>query len=56
MATRRMQRTGPGLLARLAAEFYVGAVVVGALIVAAAGVAVAVMIAMQVNAWVTAVD
>lgn len=56
MATRRLQQVPPGWIARLASQVYVGALVVGALTVAAAGVGVVVTIAMQVNAWVMAAD
>jgi len=55
MATR-LQRARPGWFTRLAAEIYLGAVVVGAVIVAVTGVVVVATIAMQVNAWVMAVD
>jgi hypothetical protein len=56
MATRGLREARPGLLSRLATEAYVGALVIGAMVMAAAGVAVVVTVAMQVSAWVRAAD
>lgn len=56
MATRQPNRPEGGRLARLASEFYVGALVLGAVILVAAVVAMVVAAAMQVNSWVMAVD
>ena len=56
MATRRLERERPGLLTRLAAEAYIGALVVGGMTVVAGALGLLAAMAMQVNSWVMAVD
>jgi len=56
MATRRLERERPGLLARLAAEAYIGALAFAVVSVVAAALGLLVTMAMQVNSWVMALD
>jgi hypothetical protein len=56
MATRRLERERPGLLTRLAAEAYIGALVVAVMTVVAGAPGLLVAMSMQVNSWVMAVD
>ena len=56
MATRRLERERPGLLTRLAAEAYIGALAVAVVSVVAGALGLLVAMAMQVNSWVMAVD
>jgi hypothetical protein len=56
MATRRLERERPGLLTRLAAEAYIGTLLVAAATVVVGVLGLLATVAMQVNAWVMALD